>query len=67
MSTPPRRAEAVLRALLAPQDRETVSGDLLEEYRESVHPVYGPRRADLWYVTQVAGFARRANRLWVAL
>ena len=33
---PPRWAEAVLRALLGRDDAETVSGDLIEEYRESV-------------------------------
>jgi len=67
MNTPPRWADVVLRMLLAPQDRQTVSGDLLEEYRESIHPTRGQRRADLWYVGQVAGFAWRANRIWAGL
>ena len=66
-ATPPRWADVVLRMLLAPQDRQTVSGDLLEEYRESIHPGRGRRRADLWYVSQVAGFAWRANRTWASL
>ncbi len=65
--TPPQWAESFLRVLLAPQDRETVTGDLLEEYRESIHPGRGRRRADLWYVRQVAGFAWRGNRMWAAL
>ena len=65
--TPPRWAEAILRLLLAPPDRDSVSGDLLEEYRESVHPAKGQRRADAWYVRQVAGFAWRDNRWWATL
>ena len=63
-ATPPRWADVVLRLLLAPRDRQTVSGDLLEEYRETIHPARGRRRADLWYVSQVVGFAWRANRTW---
>ena len=66
-ATPPRWADIVLRMLLAPRDRQTVSGDLLEEYREGIHPARGQRRADLWYVGQVAGFAWRANRTWAGL
>ena len=33
---PPRWAESLLRMLLSPEDRDSVSGDLLEEYRESM-------------------------------
>ena len=65
--TPPGWAETLLRVVLKPGDFDSVSGDLLEEYRESIHPVCGPRRADLWYVTQVLGFASRPARLWGAL
>src|SRR4029453_7961224 len=65
--TPPRWAETIFRFLLAPHDRETVSGDLLEEYRESVYPARGRCRADAWYVRQVAGFAWRENRSWAGL
>lgn len=64
---PPQWADVVLRILLAPQDRQSVSGDLLEEYRERIHPARGRRRADLWYVSQVAGFAWRGNRTWAGL
>lgn len=53
---PPAWAEATLRLLLKPADRESVTGDLLEEYRDSVLPERGRRRADIWYVMQVAGF-----------
>ena len=64
---PPRWAEFVLRLHLAPRYRQTVSGDLLEEYRERIHPERGQRRADLWYIGQVAGFTWRENRAWACL
>ena len=43
---PPRWAEFALRLHLAPRYRQTVSGDLLEEYRERIHPERGQRRAE---------------------
>ena len=49
---PPRWAEALLRIWLDPRDRETVTGDLLEEYREVVAPARGSVRARIWYVRQ---------------
>jgi hypothetical protein len=64
---PPDWAEALLRACLTPCDSDSVSGDLLEQYRESVRPARGRRRADLWYVTQVLGFVWRSARLWATL
>ena len=54
---PPAWGEAVLRALLPPRNRETVSGDLLEEYVEAILPSRGVLRAKLWYMRQVASFA----------
>jgi hypothetical protein len=60
---PPRLSEAVLRLLLIDRDRETVSGDLLEEYREVILPARGPAGARRWYRQQVAGFVWRATRL----
>jgi hypothetical protein len=63
---PPRWAEAILRSLLDPDDRDSVSGDLLEEYRESIVPALGSA-ADWWYVRQVASFLWRASRTWGAL
>ena len=63
---PPRWAEFVLRLHLAPRYRQTVSGDL-QEYRERIHPERGQRRADLWYIGQVAGFTWRENRAWACL
>ncbi len=65
-ATPPGWAEVLLRAFLTPGDSDSVSGDLLEQYRESVLPARGGRRADLWYVTQVLGFVWRSARLWAA-
>jgi hypothetical protein len=49
---PPRWAENLVRGLLKPRDRETIAGDLLEQYREAVRPARGRFRADLWYLTQ---------------
>jgi hypothetical protein len=52
--TPPRWADALLRSLLRPEDRESTSGDLLEEYRAVRRPSLGLLRADVWYIRQVA-------------
>ena len=65
--TPPRWMELILRGFLPRRDFATVSGDLLEEYRERVHPARGLRGADTWFLTQVLGFAWRNARLWVTL
>ena len=54
--TPPQWLERLLLLLLKKRDRETISGDLLEEYREVILPERGPRRASLWYWKQVLGF-----------
>jgi len=58
--TPPAWAEAILRWTLPVRDRETVTGDLVEEYRDSVLVARGRRGADRWYGRQVAGFVVRA-------
>ena len=60
---PPRWAESLLRLLLRPEDRESVSGDLLEEYRETIVPALGPA-ADRWYLKQVGSFLLRASWGW---
>jgi hypothetical protein len=60
---PPRWTEALVQMLLKPDDRESVSGDLLEEYRESIVPAQG-RRADRWYVRQALGLLLRASAPW---
>ncbi|MBZ5633495.1 MAG: permease prefix domain 2-containing transporter [Acidobacteriia bacterium] len=66
-TSPPRWAEALLRLFLKPEVFASVSGDLLEQYRDSVHPARGLLRADQWYVTQVLGFVLRGTRLWAVL
>lgn len=60
MPHPPAVAERILRGLLRLDMRETVSGDLLEEYRESRVPAVGEFRADLWYWRQIGGMWLRA-------
>jgi hypothetical protein len=60
MPDPPEVAELILRGLLPLDVGETVSGDLLEEYRESRVPAVGEFRADLWYWRQVGGMWLRA-------
>jgi hypothetical protein len=76
--SPPRWAELVLRGLLRPRDRDTVSGDLLEEYREVAVPVLGLGRARVWYLRQtlslvtlaglirLAGYPLRSRGAWWA-
>lgn len=60
MPNPPVAAELILHGLLPVGMAETVSGDLLEEYRESRVPAVGEFRADLWYWRQVSGMWLRA-------
>ena len=64
---PPTWAEAALMAVLKPEDRETVSGDLLEEYRESIHAGANRNDADWRYVREVVGFVWRATWMWGVL
>jgi hypothetical protein len=66
-ATPPRWAEWLLRLTLKRADRESVSGDLLEEYRDTVVPARGQSAADVWYLRQVAGFMWRATWVWAVL
>jgi len=66
-AAPPRWAEWLLRLTLKRTDRESVSGDLLEEYRDTVVPARGKAAADAWYLRQVAGFMWRATWLWAVL
>lgn len=63
---PPRWAESVLRMLLSSEDRDSISGDLLEEYRQSIVPALGDK-AGGWYVRQVAGYVLREAWVWGAL
>ena len=57
---PPRWAEFLLKRLLPAHDRETVTGDLHEDYAEFVVPQFGRLRANLWYLHQVSSIARRS-------
>ena len=63
---PPRWAEAILHMLLKPHDREAVSGDLLEAYRDAIVPTRG-RAAGLWYIRQVGWYLLRASWVWGTL
>lgn len=65
--TPPLWAEAILRVVLKRTDVDSVSGDLLEEYREAVYPARGREGADRWYVAQVVGFGMRSFAVWGVL
>ena len=51
--SPPRWLERMLLHFLPARDRETISGDLLEEYREEQVPRSGALRADVWYLRQI--------------
>ena len=58
---PPRWAEALLERLLPDHARETIVGDLREEFIESILPKKGLFGANIWYVRQVVSFG-----LWFA-
>jgi len=64
---PPDWAERVLQAFLPSRAFESVSGDLLEEYRETVFPARGRHGADRWYLSQVMGYIWRSAGVWAAL
>ena len=66
-ATPPVWAESILRVVLKRTDFDSVSGDLLEEYREVVYPARGRDGADRWYVAQVVGFGMRSFAVWGVL
>jgi hypothetical protein len=51
--------EFLLKRLLPARDRETVTGDLHEDYAEFAVPQLGRLRANLWYLRQVFSIARR--------
>ena len=64
---PPRWSEQLLRSLLIDRDRDAISGDLLEEYREVVVPTHGARRARWWYRRQAVGVVWHGARLPVMI
>jgi hypothetical protein len=47
--------------VLHPRDRDPISGDLLEEYREIAVPALGPARASVWYLKQVGSIMTSSN------
>jgi hypothetical protein len=65
---PPLWADFMLRRLvLGRQNRDTVSGDLLEEYREVILPERGLQGANRWYVMQVGSYIARSHLVWAVL
>lgn len=66
-SSPPAWSEALLRIFLRPEVFSSFSGDLLEQYRDSVLPARGLSGADRWYLAQVAGIILRKSLPWAAL
>ncbi len=59
-TAPPPWAEQLLESLLPVRDRQTITGDLREEYLEAILPTTRPLRADLWYLRQLASIASRS-------
>jgi len=64
---PPLWAQSLLSSVLPLATAESVSGDLLEEYRDAIVPACGKRRADIWYLRQLAGFLWRATWMFIVL
>lgn len=73
---PPRWMERMLLWCLPARDRETISGDLLEEYREEQAPRLGSLRASVWYLRQsvsflsirsFGGWPMRASLTWMSV
>jgi len=60
MPNPPVLPQTLLHLLVPVERRESIVGDLLEEYRDSRVPSTGRFRANLWYWKQVFGFWLRA-------
>jgi hypothetical protein len=56
-----------LRLFLRSEVFLTVSGDLLEQYRDSILPARELARADGWYLKQVLGFILRGMLPWAVL
>lgn len=61
---PPRWAEAMLRSVLRPSEREPISGDLLEEYRAARRPRLGAVGANAWYIRHVLSVLWHLIRPW---
>ena len=63
----PTWPDALLRLFLPPDLFATVSGDLLEQYRDSVLLNCGKQRADRWYVTHTLAMVLRKTFPWAAV
>ena len=61
---PPRWAEWLVRAMLAPADRDSVSRDLRKQYQDALLPQRGPIHARAWYVAQTLRFVWRTSWIW---
>jgi len=66
-ANPPRWGENVLRLVLGPDEAETVFGDLLEQYRETISNTHRRWESERWLARQVAGFVWRALWIWPAM
>lgn len=66
-ATPPAWAEGLLQFVVRRDHRDSITGDLLEEYRERMVPSRGPAAADRWYVRQMLGYMWRETWLWAVV
>ncbi len=55
-SSPPRWMESILLLTLSQRDRDSIAGDLHEEYRLVKLPRLGRLHANVWYARQVLSF-----------
>jgi len=53
---PPAAARSLISVLTPHRTRDSIIGDLLEEYHASQVPAHGRRAADLWFWRQAFGF-----------
>lgn len=59
----PLHAEFLFSLFLSKADRQTIPGDLEEEFLTSILPKFGPRRAKFWYWSQALTAIARCNPL----
>ena len=64
---PPRWAQLLLPWFVRADHADNIDGDLLEEYREAMLPQRGRRRADVWYVRQIATFLWRLSWMFAVV
>lgn len=60
--SPPYLLDRLLSLLLSPRDRETITGDLYEEFLEEKAPELGQFGASLWYLWQILSFVPGRTR-----